>query len=71
MLEKGLELIEHEIKSTDFDDLIENEEKSFDGSSSSLKMITSFTGYAIGIIFLLGCAQVVFLKHQLKLKKII
>ena len=35
------------------------------------KTILSFSGYAIGLIFLLGIAQVAYIRHQMRVKKLI
>jgi len=50
---------------------IESTTKEMTSRSKIQGLVVSFAGYAIGIIFIIGCAQVAFLKHQLRMKKVI
>ena len=70
-LESGIQTLNENIQMTDFHKYVIEESKNMDKNSYTLGLISTFTGYAIGIIFLLGCVQVAFLKRQLRIKKII
>lgn len=49
----------------------ETRDESAHGKKLISKTIVSFSGYAIGLIFLLGIAQVVYIRHQMRSKKLI
>jgi hypothetical protein len=49
----------------------ETRDESAHGKKLIRKTIVSFSGYAIGLIFLLGVAQVVYIRHQMRSKKLI
>ena len=49
----------------------ESKDEQNQGKRMVRQTIVSFSGYAIGLIFLLGIAQVVYIRHQMRAKKLI
>ena len=71
-IKEAIEIFRNEVKSTaSGENYLMREMKQIERRGKIQNVIVSFTGYAIGVIFIIGCAQVAFLKHQLKMKKII
>lgn len=71
-MKDAMNLLKSQISSTaSGENYLLNEAKTIERRGRIQSIITSFTGYAIGIIFIIGCAQLAFLKHSLRQKKII
>jgi len=49
----------------------ETKDEARNGKKMVRKTIVSFSAYAIGLIFLLGIAQVMYIRHQMRMKKLI